>query len=38
MRQGMALEPETEEPPSSPEDAEALLKAQFGAEVVEEQP
>jgi DNA polymerase-3 subunit gamma/tau len=38
VRQGMALEPETDEPPSSPEDAEALLKAQFGAEVVEEQP
>jgi DNA polymerase-3 subunit gamma/tau len=38
VRQGMALEPETDEPPSTPEDAEALLKAQFGAEVVEEQP
>ena len=37
VRQGMALEPETDEPPSTPEDAEALLKAQFGAEVVEEQ-
>jgi len=38
VRQGMALEPETDEPPASAEDAEALLKAQFGAEVVEEQP
>ncbi len=38
VRQGMAIEPETEEPPASPEAAEALLKAQFGAEVVEEQP
>ena len=38
VRQGMALEPETDEPPASPEDAEALLKEQFGAEVVEEQP
>ena len=38
VRQGMALEPEADEPPASPEAAEALLKAQFGAEVVEEQP
>ena len=38
VRQGMALEPESEDPPASPEAAEALLKAQFGAEVVEEQP
>jgi DNA polymerase-3 subunit gamma/tau len=37
VRQGMALEPETEEAPASPEAAEELLKAQFGAEVVEEQ-
>lgn len=38
VRQGMALEPEPEESPASPEAAEELLKAQFGAEVVEEQP
>ena len=38
VRQGMALEPEAEEAPATAEDAEALLKAQFGAEVVEEQP
>lgn len=37
VREGMALEPETEEAPASPEAAEELLKAQFGAEVVEEQ-
>ncbi|MGH2711208.1 MAG: DNA polymerase III subunit gamma/tau [Actinomycetota bacterium] len=37
VRQGMALEPEPEEAPASPEAAEELLKAQFGAEVVEEQ-
>ncbi len=37
VRQGMALEPDAEEPPATAEDAEALLKAQFGAEVVEEQ-
>jgi len=38
VRQGMAIEPEAEESPASPEAAEELLKAQFGAEVVEEQP
>ena len=38
VRQGMALEPDTDDPPASPEAAEELLKAQFGAEVVEEQP
>jgi DNA polymerase-3 subunit gamma/tau len=37
VRQGMAIEPEAEESPASPEAAEELLKAQFGAEVVEEQ-
>lgn len=35
VRQGMALEPEAEESPASPEAAEALLKAQFGAEVID---
>ena len=37
VREGLAIEPEAEEPPASPEAAEELLKAQFGAEVVEEQ-
>ncbi|MDQ4006316.1 MAG: hypothetical protein M3135_08475, partial [Actinomycetota bacterium] len=37
VRQGMALEPETDEPPPSPEAAEALLRSQFGAEVVEDE-
>ena len=37
VRQGMTLEPETDEPPPSPEAAEALLRSQFGAEVVEDQ-
>ncbi len=37
VRQGMAVEPEADEPPPSPEAAEALLRAQFGAEVVEEE-
>jgi hypothetical protein len=36
VRQGMTVEPEADEPPPSPEAAEALLRAQFGAEVVEE--
>ncbi|MGH9169060.1 MAG: hypothetical protein ACRD02_14655, partial [Acidimicrobiia bacterium] len=36
VREGTALEPDTDEPPPSPEAAEALLRAQFGAEVVEE--
>ncbi len=37
VRQGMTVEPEADEPPPSPEAAEALLRAQFGAEVVEEE-
>ncbi|MGH2684175.1 MAG: hypothetical protein ACRDJP_01745, partial [Actinomycetota bacterium] len=37
VRQGMTLEPETDEPPPSPEAAEALLRSQFGAEVVEDE-
>ncbi len=36
VREGLALEPDTDEPPASPEAAEELLKSQFGAEVVEE--
>jgi hypothetical protein len=35
VRQGMVAEPEPDEPPASPEDAEALVREQFGAEVVE---
>jgi hypothetical protein len=35
VRQGMAIEPEADEPPATPEAAEELLKEQFGAEVVE---
>jgi DNA polymerase-3 subunit gamma/tau len=35
VRQGNVLEPDADEPPPSPEAAEALLKAQFGAEAVE---
>jgi DNA polymerase-3 subunit gamma/tau len=37
VREGTALEPSTDEPPATPEAAEALLRAQFGAEVVEEE-
>ncbi|HEV3473818.1 MAG TPA: DNA polymerase III subunit gamma/tau [Actinomycetota bacterium] len=37
VREGTALEPSTDEPPGTPETAEALLRAQFGAEVVEEE-
>ncbi|HEV8572955.1 MAG TPA: DNA polymerase III subunit gamma/tau [Actinomycetota bacterium] len=39
VREGMVLEPsvEEEEPPASAEDAAALLREQFGAEVVEEE-
>jgi hypothetical protein len=36
VREGTVLEPDADEPPASPEAAEALLRAQFGAEVVEE--
>jgi DNA polymerase-3 subunit gamma/tau len=39
VREGMVLEPsvEEEDPPASAEDAAALLREQFGAEVVEEE-
>jgi DNA polymerase-3 subunit gamma/tau len=39
IREGMVLEPsvEEEEPPASAEDAAAILREQFGAEVVEEE-
>jgi hypothetical protein len=39
IREGMVLEPsvEEDEPPASAEDAAALLREQFGAEVVEEE-
>jgi hypothetical protein len=37
VREGAALEADPDEPAPSPEAAEALLKAQFGAEVVEEE-
>jgi hypothetical protein len=39
IREGMVLEPvvEEEDPPASAEDAAALLREQFGAEVVEEE-
>jgi DNA polymerase-3 subunit gamma/tau len=36
VREGTLLEADTDEPPPSPEAAEALLRSQFGAEVVEE--
>ena len=36
VREGTLLEPDTDEPPPSPEAAEALLRTQFGAEVVED--
>ncbi len=36
VRQGMAIEPDAEEAPASPEDVENLLKEQFSAEVVED--
>ncbi|HJV04190.1 MAG TPA: DNA polymerase III subunit gamma/tau [Actinomycetota bacterium] len=35
VRQGMVAEPEPDEPPASAEAAEALVREQFGAEVVE---
>jgi hypothetical protein len=35
VRPGMVAEPEPEDPPASPEAAEALVKEQFGAEVVD---
>jgi hypothetical protein len=37
VRQGTAVEAADDEPPPSPEAAEALVRAQFGAEVVEEE-
>jgi DNA polymerase III subunit gamma/tau len=37
VREGAAIEADPDEPTPSPEAAEALLKAQFGAEVVEEE-
>jgi DNA polymerase-3 subunit gamma/tau len=37
LREGTVLEPESDEPPPSPEAAEELLRRQFGAEVVEEE-
>ncbi|HKX25140.1 MAG TPA: hypothetical protein VJP08_02360 [Actinomycetota bacterium] len=37
VRQGTAVEATEDEPPPSPEAAEALVRAQFGAEVVEEE-
>ena len=37
VRAGTALEPNTDEPPATPETAEALLRTQFGAEVVEDE-
>jgi DNA polymerase III subunit gamma/tau len=37
VRQGTAVEATDDEPPLSPEAAEALVRAQFGAEVVEEE-
>jgi DNA polymerase III subunit gamma/tau len=37
VREGTVLEPESDEPPASPEAAEDLLRRQFGAEVVEEE-
>jgi hypothetical protein len=37
VREGTVLEAEDDEPPPSPEAAEALLRAQFGAEVVDEE-
>ena len=37
VRQGTVVEPEADEPPPSPEAAEELLRAQFGAEVVDEE-
>jgi DNA polymerase III subunit gamma/tau len=37
VRQGTAVEATDDEPPPSPEAAEALVRAQFGAEVVEEE-
>ncbi|HZA27270.1 MAG TPA: DNA polymerase III subunit gamma/tau [Actinomycetota bacterium] len=36
VREGTVPEPESDEPPTSPEAAEDLLRRQFGAEVVEE--
>jgi DNA polymerase-3 subunit gamma/tau len=36
VREGAVVEAEPDEPPPTPEAAEALLRAQFGAEVVEE--
>jgi DNA polymerase III subunit gamma/tau len=36
VREGTLPEPESDEPPASPEAAEDLLRRQFGAEVVEE--
>lgn len=36
VREGTVPEPESDEPPASPEAAEDLLRRQFGAEVVEE--
>ncbi len=36
VREGAVVEAESDEPAPTPEAAEALLKAQFGAEVVEE--
>jgi hypothetical protein len=35
VRAGMVAEPEPEDPPASPEAAEALVREQFGAEVVD---
>jgi DNA polymerase-3 subunit gamma/tau len=35
VRAGMVAEPEPDDPPASPEAAEALVKEQFGAEVVD---
>jgi DNA polymerase-3 subunit gamma/tau len=37
VREGTAVDLTDDEPPASPEAAEALLKAQFGAELVEEE-
>jgi hypothetical protein len=36
VREGSAIDLTDDEPPPSPEAAEALLKTQFGAELVEE--
>ena len=36
VREGSAIDVADDEPPPSPEAAEALLRAQFGAELVEE--